>query len=203
MFKVKHLSSRYPVISAVVLAAAAIQIQTASAQPKPAAVSLSEVRAPFQSPADAPLVPACSSEKSGAGDGGPTVKIPLDGVSTDRLPLDALTTPDQPDLAISMVTGTLNLRDYNLSYCVINRGGKVAPSPITIRLQSGDMSFYELTMFTGLPALSGRCLAVPDRSPREEKSNMNAATLEVTVAPGELSLLNNKCRVQWSPPASR
>lgn len=197
MFQFMRFVSRHSIPSIALLIVVAAPLSAAYAQSQPPVVPMSDVRKPIQSPADAKLIAACTSSSSAAGDGVPRGDPPPDGLTSEGLPFRAMTTPDQADLSIARVEATLETKLYSVHYCIVNRGGKPAFSPTTVRIQAGDVSVYEQTIFVNIPALSYNCLHAARRAEQDPNAKMTVATIEVTAAAGETSLLNNVCRIQW------
>ena len=149
--------------------------------------------------ASAALVPLCSTDKSGSGDGVPTNPGSKDDKGNMRLDPAALTTPGQPDLTIGRANGSLGAGNYRLSFCVLNRGGKPAFSPIAVAVRVGDSALQDLTILTPIPSLHMKCfgsatqLAIPAGTP-----SLTGATIQVAAGVGETAVLNNQCRIDWN-----
>lgn len=194
----KSVRGLFPLIPLAAVVSALVQpLFAQSSAEVPAVVRVSKTARPAVSPVSAALIPACSSPTDGSGDG-----VPRNDGGGDGNPIPIALAPwaittDQPDLAISQVGGNLETSAYSLSYCVVNRGGKPAFSPVAIRAQAGPISLFEVTIFQSIPSLTGVCLEIPMRSPVPPKAEMLNATIEVAGATGETAALNNKCRVQW------
>ena len=147
-------------------------------------------------PVDA-LIPICTPDTAGAGDGVPTVPKYPDGTTELTISSTGLTTRDQPDLAISAVNATRSLDLYGLTYCVINRGGQTAFSPIVVAVVAGDATLQEVTLFRPLPPLTARCFGTGTDTAIPAQVKLAGATIEVGAATGETSKGNNKCRISW------
>ena len=161
------------------------------------------------SSASASLIPRCGPGAFENPDGVPRTPGDPDGVprtpgDPDRkgkklfeLSRKSLTTPGQPDLGIAYVNATQVGADYTLQFCVVNRGGKPAFAPIAVAVRADDATLQELTIFQTIPSRRAICFGSgnPEQVPGGVK--LAGATILVTMAAGEIALVDNQCRIDW------
>ena len=111
------------------------------------------------------------------------------------------TARDRPDLGISDVATVRSKVDYSIRFCVVNRGGKVAPAPISVIAKSPGFTLLEKTVFVPLQPGERICFGNKMRNapfPGGLSSRLDGLVIATTTAPDETSTLDNACAVQWT-----